>query len=612
MGWKHAWRYVLMSGLGACSGPSQGLPHSGSLPAHSPMDVVPGSTATVQMPHHMAMGAHGPNHAADPGELEANLNMTPMTEALSDDGTPAAATPLQIGTEGYADPRFATEHFLGSGVCQMCHDGLHDSGGHDVSIVQAWAATMMANSSRDPLWQAKLSSELRRAPELAEALSAKCTRCHAPMANYEARERGRAEQLFPGALLDASDPEHAAAMDGVSCTLCHQIPDGQALGTPLGMSGAFELNGYAELYGPYADPLPMPMLRHTGYTPTYSPHMRSSALCASCHELKTPVVDASGTWVRGEEAGFPEQMPYSEWQASSFAARQSCQDCHMGRTDGVVLASRPPWLDTARDDFALHGFAGANQLMLELLRDHSARLGVTAGDFAPILQRTAEILANAARITLATNREQGQVLVVDVQVDNLAGHKLPTSFPSRRVVLSLLVQDPVGSTLFASGVLNADGRLPGIDDRGERDFEPHHREITRQDQAQIYETRIATVEGEPTWDLLRASHYLKDNRILPAGADKERLPADIQVAGAASTDDDFSAGRDRVRYRISNLPSGVPLTVTASLQYQTLSPAFAADLFTDRDDPWVGQFEQLYRQAKSKAVTLAVAKVTAP
>jgi len=61
------------------------------------------------------------------------------------------------------------------------------------------------------------------------------------------------------------------------------------------------------------------MINNTGYTPTYSAHVSDSALCATCHNLKTPFVDSNGDVVPGSpESEFPGQMAYTEWQNSIF------------------------------------------------------------------------------------------------------------------------------------------------------------------------------------------------------------------------------------------------------------------------------------------------------
>jgi len=55
-------------------------------------------------------------------------------------------------TSGTALTTFTTNDFSGSGNCAMCHSGIVDSIGQDVSMDKQWRSTMMANSSKDPLW----------------------------------------------------------------------------------------------------------------------------------------------------------------------------------------------------------------------------------------------------------------------------------------------------------------------------------------------------------------------------------------------------------------------------------------------------------------------------
>ena len=49
--------------------------------------------------------------------------------------------------------------FQTSDRCIACHNGLTTASGEDVSIGFDWRATIMANSSRDPYWQASVRRE---------------------------------------------------------------------------------------------------------------------------------------------------------------------------------------------------------------------------------------------------------------------------------------------------------------------------------------------------------------------------------------------------------------------------------------------------------------------
>src|SRR5678815_196557 len=80
--------------------------------------------------------------------------------------------------------RKATPHFQTSDRCIACHNGLTTASGEDVSIGFDWRASVMANSSRDPYWQASVRREsMDHAPATA-AIEDTCSRCHMPMMRY--------------------------------------------------------------------------------------------------------------------------------------------------------------------------------------------------------------------------------------------------------------------------------------------------------------------------------------------------------------------------------------------------------------------------------------------
>ena len=67
-------------------------------------------------------------------------------------------------------------------------------------------------------------------------------------------------------------------------------------------------------YGPYPDNdiNPEPMINNVQFTPQYSAHMSDSKLCATCHNLDTPVIDIQTNTLN--VSTFPEQAPYTEWE----------------------------------------------------------------------------------------------------------------------------------------------------------------------------------------------------------------------------------------------------------------------------------------------------------
>lgn len=505
--------------------------------------------------------------------------------------------------------------FAGAAVCSECHNGIYDNQGQDVSIETAWSASMMANAVRDPVWRAKVASEIQRNPAYTDTLNEKCSRCHAPMANVEAHYDGSEPFLFGEGWLNPENPYHALADEGVSCTLCHQIAPDSTLGTPEGFSGHFTILTYADpldrpAYGQYAAPSIEPMRKTADFTPTFSAHATDSALCASCHNLETPVIDTSGELVAG--AGFQEQAVYTEWQYSSFAEGDElkhCQDCHMQRTDGVQIANRPLSLGS-RDGFARHDLTGANTAMLTLLASNQDQVGTETVDFDDAIAASRALLNSAASLEIASAVRIDNQLSVELDVRNHTGHKLPTSYPSRRLYLHLTVSNAQGRILFESGQTRADGSIVGVDaDTAGDAFESHHDLITSAEQVQVYEPIAGNVDGEVTYTLLNSAAFLKDNRLLPLGFDKATVPDEVKVQGAAQTDDDFVGGSDRVSYLIPVSRPG-PLEIVAELRYQPLSYGFLQDLWQDDNLEPVAAFRAQWEANEVKGETLAVASTS--
>ena len=511
---------------------------------------------------------------------------------------------------------FTSTHFAGSAVCASCHNGLNDAQGTDVSIESDWSTSLMANSARDPFWRAKLASEIKRNPQLETVLSDKCSRCHAPMANVEAKYDESTLALLGDGFLNPQNGYYDLLMDGVSCSVCHQIEDDGNLGSESSFSGNYRIVdlGGAErsAFAQYNDPRINPMLSNSGFRPKFGAHMASSALCATCHNLKTPFVDSSGALVSTTpETEFPEQMVYSEWENSVFASgskASSCQDCHMPKTDAITIANKPKTL-SARDQFARHSLLGANTAMLDILSNNKQALGVSANGFDSAIENTRSLLATAADIEVLSQSLSdigtGPQLTVQLRINNRSGHKLPTSYPSRRAYIHFVVWDANGNIVFESGKTNPDGSITGVDaDADLTRYEPHYDEITSPDQVQVYEAIMGDTESNITYTLLRGASYLKDNRIPPLGFDKAAVPDDIRVAGAASSDNNFNNGNDVITYTLPIAQLGA-VSYSAELKYQSLAYGFIKDLLQDSDDPEVARFEKMYDKATIRSETLS-------
>jgi hypothetical protein len=364
------------------------------------------------------------------------------------------------------------------------------------------------------------------------------------------------------------------------------------------------------------------MYRHTGFVPTESPHVRQSALCASCHTLVTDALAADGT---PTGHSLLEQGPYVEWQNSQFndeadnqgGVAASFQDCHVPITDadGAAIQTRiarnphggdfPPV--SPRQPFGRHVFTGGNTLVPSIIRAELVKSNsdteFAVANIDAAIQRTRDMLRNkTARLHIKSLRQADGRLMIDLKVENLSGHKLPTAYPSRRVWIRLRAYDAAGNVIFASGDFDDRGRIVDADgdalpsERVGGVLMPHHSEIDRPGQVQIYEAVMEDSSGTATYSLLRGARYQKDNRLLPKGwkSDHERGPKTAPV-GTAS-DIDFIAGSDNVTYIVDAPLNRGPHRIEADLLYQVLGSRYADELLTC-DVPEMERFRKLYQAA---------------
>lgn len=563
-------------------------------------------------------------------------------------------------------------HFMGSANCGSCHDStvaqcgyvnsptpctgngnalaykvldqnnnpILDANGQvqDVSIREAWSATMMANSSRDPLWRAKVKSELKKHPALSAEINDTCTKCHAPMANADAKAANETLTIFdtvdanntvlPG-ILNVGNARHDMAADGVSCSLCHQVKDDVTLGTVEGSTGGYKIDmtlagANRIMYGPYSNIAGGAMQNNQALggalraKPQYSAHISGSKMCGTCHDLKTPTVDEDDNILTPTlESRFPEQMPYSEWVHSAYnndvspagPLAKSCQQCHMARVDGVFISTQPSaTLTTAlqkKNNFAIHEFVGGNKLMLDIFNNNKTQLGVLSNNFAATMAATDTMLQSAGNIINTQQSGAKGKLEFKLRINSTTGHKLPSAYPSRRAIVHVQIKNSQGEVVWESGRINADGSVVGVNaDSNPASFEPHYDLITAQDQVQVYESIMGDNNGQVTYTLLRGHHYLKDNRLLPAGFDKGSASDDVKVVGDALSDSNFVDGSDDVSYRIANLSAGA-YSVKAEFIYQTIAYGYAQNLFADNDINEVKDFKTMFDASAQKSQLIA-------
>lgn len=252
----------------------------------------------------------------------------------------------------------------------------------------------MANSARDPYWQASVRREaLEHAPASA-AIQDECASCHMPLQHLADKAQQHTTAVFSRLPLDPHHDQDAAASDGISCAVCHQAqPAG--LGTPASYNGNLAIAASdastRPLFGPYPTDDRAVAIHKVigGLALTQSEHLRQAGLCGSCHTLYTTTLDA-----QGQPAGrLPEQMPYLEWLASSYRDKQSCQSCHMPavpESAPIATLSSPE-----HDGVRRHSFTGANFFVQDILDAHRDDLGTTASS-AELAAASAETRAYLA------------------------------------------------------------------------------------------------------------------------------------------------------------------------------------------------------------------------
>lgn len=487
-------------------------------------------------------------------------------------------------------------YFITAGRCAGCHghdlngEASIDAMGRDVNVADDWRSTMMANSARDPFFRAKVSHEVLVNPGHQVAIENKCLGCHAPLGMHEEELLGHPP--FTMATLDTS----ILGQDGVSCLSCHMQSEATA-GTFF--SGALQFDS-ARVYGPYPDDAINPAIMQffVRFTPGFGSHIVNSKVCAGCHTLITETLDLDGN-LTGDE--FVEQATYHEWLNSVYSVNGTeCNTCHMPRlNEPIILAADYAFLNP-QQPFGLHHLAGGNVHMLELLKANREALGIPANDvqFDSTIARTRHMLTQRTlTVDVDLLDRTPDTAYYAVRLENLAGHRFPSGYPSRRAFVEFIVLDAQNDTVFKSGVLNS-----GLEVEGHNaTFEPHYDRINSTDQVQIYELVMGDVPGNVTTVLERAKIPLKDNRLVPFGFSISHPSYDTtRIAGGALFDADFNhnssgeegSGTDIVHYHVALNGTTQALRARARVFYQPVPPGWNAEMFAEHSAP-IDQFRDM-------------------
>jgi hypothetical protein len=543
--------------------------------------------------------------------------------------------------------------FVTSSQCLGCHSASKENMAFlfaevlqppiNLSPYTEWRASMMGLAGRDPIFHAQLESEktVRRSQE--KFLDNTCYRCHGVMGQRQLesdkQEPFEHSMVYAGPN-DADARYGALARDGVSCAVCHRVSK-EGLGAPETFTGKFKLDPPNVANGPYDQLITLPMKNATGITPRYGEHIKSAALCGSCHTVILPVFDNDGRPVLDKNRKpkeFHEQMTYPEWQNSVYqnerepinsGAVRTCQDCHMQKKFlGRQLVFRTaniedinyPYTDyraadkditvRVRDQYSRHTLLGINQFGLMLFEQFPDLLGIRTADYmygeaVPGLltaQSSGYDLARreTATIDVTSLTRNENYLEAAVRIENLAGHGFPSGVAFRRAFLTVEVLDEKENVLWASGRTNSLGAIvKGTSTEvlpteffydpktGKQVWQPHYQMISDESQVQIYEELIADTQGKITTSFVGLDRPLKNNRLLPKGWRPDGPYAEFTAPhGDAERDPEYinrsgATGADRIIYRIPlNERTRAAVSVRVTLNYQAIPPYYLKERFT--------------------------------
>jgi hypothetical protein len=347
--------------------------------------------------------------------------------------------------------------------CATCH------GNYNANVEPwfNWRGSMMGNTMRDPLFLATLVIAEQDAPSAGDL----CLRCHTP-GGWEA---GRSVDTS-GGMINTVD------RTGVQCDFCHRIVDRDYV---EGVSPSEDLAVLAELdtiplqYGNgqfINDPDPIRRGPRADADASHqfleSPIHRSSNLCATCHDVSSPVLlqVAAGDYVPTlfDEPHpnmeirymFPVERTFSEWSQSEYATTgvyapqfagaktdgivSTCQDCHMHDVSGKACNQGGA---PTRSDLALHDLTGGNTFVPNIIEDFFPGENDAAA-FTAGIARARYMLQHAARIETTPNSGSG----FTVRIYNDTGHKLPSGYPEgRRIWINVKAYDGLDQLVFESG-----------------------------------------------------------------------------------------------------------------------------------------------------------------
>jgi nitrate/TMAO reductase-like tetraheme cytochrome c subunit len=427
-------------------------------------------------------------------------------ELLDEDreGKPAEAEHEEVEEEDVAreaerahEELFLESRFPSANTCRVCHPKQYEE----------WSVSQHAYAQLSPVYMAMQRTFNATGSSTTGDF---CVRCHTQVGMI------LGESPFISNL-----ERHPTSREGITCVVCHRL--NREYGKISGRLGLVEGDLLQPVYGPQGNAELKRVLenRHEYQVVTEPdapgrkihtdvvrfPQISHSGFCGICHDVN-------------QLDGFRLEEAFSDYKSAPAAkAGISCQDCHMGKVQGVSsgyehgpaamvggVPTKPRKLTNhffAGPDYSVvhpgifpHNAEAAELATLEewLEFDHQAGWGTDEFednvpedyqfpdrwqsiddryDAREIIDKQRERLAWARekRIEVLRNGYQlGEIVTVKagrsgvhfkVEVKNAtSGHNVPTGFVGERVTwLEITITDPAGEVVFRSGDLDPNGDL---------------------------------------------------------------------------------------------------------------------------------------------------------
>ena len=423
----------------------------------------------------------------------------PLKDKENTEAPSTGQASAEVGKDARAEHEalFAESRFPAAGTCGTCHPKEY----------REWSVSQHAYSQLSPVYLS-LNNKIN---QLSNGSNGDfCIRCH----NQVGANLG--ENSF-----DSNLTRHPTSREGITCVVCHRL--NKEYGKVSGRLALVEGGLTEPVFGPTGNKEMARVLENSHeYRVETNPEksgrkihkeakqfasISSPAFCGTCHDVTL-------------FNGFRLEEAFSEYRTSPAAARGvTCQDCHMGKVQGVVSgydygpAAVVGGVPTKPRKLTNHFFAGPDYSVLPpgifphnsdaqqmatieewLQFDIKAGWGTDAFedkvadnhkfperwdsiddryDAREIIGEQLELLEWARQKRLevlragyilgdiVTERADADGIAFKVQVKNgMGGHNVPTGFSGERLVwLEVMVKDSSGKVVFVSGDRDPNGDL---------------------------------------------------------------------------------------------------------------------------------------------------------